>query len=223
MGDERETRPRLHIEYVRDECGLKAGQVIAVSSSRFVIGRAAQSNLHVDDHRVSRQHAEILCEAERCLLVDLGSQNGTFLNGERLVEGNRQPLKNKDEIQIGSLLVMRFEDPATTVGDSTSLILSPELWLDASRREVYLRRKKLEPPLPDRQFKLLEILAMHRGEMVSKDQIANYVWPEAKGGVTDQMIDNLVARLRQRLGQVDDEHEYIVRIRGSGLMFIQHE
>ena len=223
MGDERETRPRLTIEYVRSECGLKTGQVVELSSSPFVIGRAAQSNLHVDNPRVSRQHVEIRSEAERCFLIDMGSRNGTFLNGQRLAEGQRQPLKNGDEIQIGALLVLRFVDPATTAGDSTSMVLTPGLWLDTSRREVYVRRKKLEPPLPPKQFQLLEILVRRRGEVVAKDQIAEHVWPEAKGGVTDQMIDNLVARLRQRLGQVDAEHDYITRIRGVGLMFAQRE
>lgn len=211
------------MEYIHVPCDLKTGQVIELLSARFVIGRAAQSDLRIDDQRLSRQHTEIVYEAERCWLTDLGSRNGTRLNGERLAEGKRQFLKDGDEIQVGPLLVLRFEDPAATVGASTDLILSPGLWLDVLRREVYLHRRLLESPLPDKQFKLLEILVKHRGEIVSKEQIADHVWPEAQGGVTDQMIDNLVARLRQRLEQIDGEHEYIIRVRNRGLKFVPRQ
>lgn len=223
MSSARENCPRLHVEYVRIRCDYEAGRVIELSSPRFVIGRAANSNLHIDDRRLSRQHAEIICEAERYFLVDLGSRNGTRVNGKPLVEGERQPLKDQDEIQIGPLLALRFEDPTSTVGASADVILSRGLGFDASRREIYVRHQKLDPPLTAQQFKLLELLFAHQGDLVTKDEVIGHIWPMAKGGVTDQMLDNLVARLRQRLGQFDDEHDYIVRIRGVGLKFVQRE
>ncbi len=223
MQADRDTYPGLHVEYVHIHCDLVEGQVMELSNRRFVIGRAEQSDLHVDDQRVSRQHAEILCEADRWFVVDLGSQNGTFVNGHRLVAGQRQPLKNNDKIQIGSLFIMRFEDPATTVRESTNLILLKGLALNTSSRHVYVLRRKLDPPLTDKQYKLLELLVRHQGEWVSKEEVISHIWPQAKGGVTDQMLDNLVARLRQRLGQVDAEHEYVVRQRGTGLKFVQRE
>ena len=215
MNHPHENLPRLIVEY-----GPGAGRVVELAASRFVIGRAEDSNLRIDDQKISRQHAEILREAERCFLADLGSRNGTFLNGQRLGR-ERQALTNGDEIQLGTLLTLRFEDPATTAVDLAAPILSRGLWLDPSKNEVYIRYKKLEPALSDKLFRLLERLVKSQGEVVTKDQIAHQVWPEVRGEVTDEMIDTLFARLRRRLAEADDQHEYVARVRGKGLKFVQ--
>lgn len=52
---------------------------------------------------VSRRHAQIVRAEGQVLLEDLGSANGTFLNGNRLVPGSQHPLKNQDEVRFGSL------------------------------------------------------------------------------------------------------------------------
>ena len=63
-----------------------------------LIGRTAVAAIHVDRAEVSRCHARIVVEGEVATLEDLGSKNGTFLNGQRL----RQParLADGDEIRI---------------------------------------------------------------------------------------------------------------------------
>ncbi|MBI3762411.1 MAG: FHA domain-containing protein [Chloroflexi bacterium] len=207
--------PRLHIVRGPDE-----GRVIEISSPRFVIGRAAENDLHVPSEKISRQHAEIVCEAERYFLADLASLNGTFLNGERLATDRRR-LNNGDEIQLASVMLLRFQDPATTQMDFPSPLRSLGLWVDIPRYEVHVQNKTLDPPLSAQLFSLLSLLFEHPGEVVTKDQIAGHVWPDAMGGVTDQMIDTLVARLRRRLAEVAQDHEYIVTIRGRGFKFVQ--
>ena len=57
---------------------------------------------------VSRFHAAIECTPELLALVDLGSTNGTFLNGERLVDHEPQELSNGDEIRLGTLVMYCF-------------------------------------------------------------------------------------------------------------------
>jgi DNA-binding response OmpR family regulator len=50
-----------------------------------------------------------------------------------------------------------------------------------------------------------------------RDEIVEAIWPEAaEGGVSDQAIDALVRRLRERIGEVDPDHQYIVTVRGHG-------
>ncbi|MCA9321094.1 MAG: FHA domain-containing protein, partial [Planctomycetes bacterium] len=65
----------------------------------ITIGRAKDNNLTIRDGRSSRHH----CKIERCeegwRVVDVGSQNGTFMNGRRV---RRSPLRLGDVVQVGS-------------------------------------------------------------------------------------------------------------------------
>jgi DNA-binding winged helix-turn-helix (wHTH) protein len=63
----------------------------------------------------------------------------------------------------------------------------------------------------------LELLFEHSGDVVSRDQIVEAVWSDEEAmGVTEQAIDALVYRLRDRLADADPNHDYIVTVRGHG-------
>lgn len=64
----------------------------------LVIGRTADSGLMIDDNAASRRHMEIKARPDRFIWKDLGSTNGTILNGAKMLAGE---LKNGDKIQIG--------------------------------------------------------------------------------------------------------------------------
>jgi len=82
---------------------------------------------------------------------------------------------------------------------------------------VWVRGRELTPPLSPSQFRLLELLYEAAGRVVSREEIARYVWPDAyEEGVTEQAIDALVHRLRERLAAVDPDTHYIVTVRGHG-------
>src|SRR5512140_1991998 len=66
-----------------------------------IIGRQAGSDLQLDHQQVSRRHAAIHCAPTECSLEDLGSANGTRLNGQNLTPNVPVPLKPGDSIQIG--------------------------------------------------------------------------------------------------------------------------
>jgi DNA-binding response OmpR family regulator len=53
--------------------------------------------------------------------------------------------------------------------------------------------------------------------VVTRDQIVEGVWPDSEGeGVSEQAIDALVRRLRERLSEIDPEQSYILTVRGHG-------
>jgi anti-anti-sigma factor len=75
------------------------GRVFPVPPTGLLIGRRADAGVPLDDPEVSRRHAEVLDRDGRLVLVDLGSSNGTLLNGQR-VQGEA-PLADGDVLQIG--------------------------------------------------------------------------------------------------------------------------
>ncbi|MCA8986108.1 MAG: SpoIIE family protein phosphatase [Planctomycetaceae bacterium] len=74
-----------------------------------VIGRLPECDLQLDSNMVSRKHARVFREGSKIKIEDLGSGNGTFLNGKKL-EGT-SPLAHGDRLKLGPILV-RFEDDA---------------------------------------------------------------------------------------------------------------
>lgn len=80
--------------------GPIAGRRFKLGEGEYVIGRRSDCQIFVPDMRVSRQHARLWRDGEGWTLEDLGSNNGTFINGQRL-EGSIQ-LKHDDEVLIAN-------------------------------------------------------------------------------------------------------------------------
>jgi hypothetical protein len=76
-----------------------AGRTVPVTSQTVVIGRSRECDVQLADTNVSRRHAELRQEGATYWLVDLGSTNGTELNGQRV---EREKLSDGDAITIGS-------------------------------------------------------------------------------------------------------------------------
>lgn len=79
------------------------------------IGRRPDNSLHIEDASVSSHHAEILFENNAFFVKDLGSTNGTYLNGGQI---KKAPLNHGDELRFGSI-VTRFK----SLNDSGELVL----------------------------------------------------------------------------------------------------
>jgi len=75
------------------------GKTHAITTPRTVLGRSRECELRLGDVNISRQHAEVLHEREAYWIVDLGSMNGTLVNGKRVA---RERLRDGDRIAIGS-------------------------------------------------------------------------------------------------------------------------
>ena len=80
--------------------GPEEGNSITLREGMTIMGRAALNDIVVDQPGVSRQHAGIRGDSEGFWLADLGSRNGTFVNGEQLPADPRR-LRNFDRIELG--------------------------------------------------------------------------------------------------------------------------
>lgn len=77
--------------------GRNAGKVFVLEKEETLIGKWAPSaDIYLDAPTVSRIHARILREGNRCYVVDLNSKNGTLLNGLPLDPEEKKPLENND-------------------------------------------------------------------------------------------------------------------------------
>ena len=82
--------------------GFYEGLEVVLDRERIVIGRGRKADLALAEATISRAHAAIGFDGERFFVEDLGSTNGTLVNGARV---SRQPLKTDDEIQMGKLRI----------------------------------------------------------------------------------------------------------------------
>jgi len=82
--------------------GFYEGFEMALDRDWFVIGRGRTADMVVAEATISRAHAAVGYDAQGFYVQDLGSTNGTLVNGARV---ERQKLKPGDEIQIGRLVL----------------------------------------------------------------------------------------------------------------------
>ena len=171
------------------------------------LGRAIDNEVVIVSKRASREHAHIRRDGRRVFLDDLGSTNGTFLNGERVL-GSVQ-LRDGDEISIGEV-VFTFHDPDTTTRETPF----PELEVDAKAGIVRLDRHAIQ--LSPKEFALLAYLHENRGKVCSKDEIGRTVWSEYQSGIYDYQIENLIRRLRTKIESDANMPVLLITVRGLG-------
>jgi two-component system, cell cycle response regulator len=80
------------------------GQLFALSG-RLRLGRAWEAEARIEDDSISRLHAQIDSEQGKFIITDLGSGNGTFVNGERIISAE---LRDGSVVQLGSRVTFRF-------------------------------------------------------------------------------------------------------------------
>lgn len=202
------------------QSGPLNGQRFPISSS-LVIGREDTCDIVVPSRQVSRVHARLTHTAAGIELVDLDSKNGTHCNGKPIEEP--VILQDGDVIQIA--LAQQFlyiSSDATMPLDSEqmgSLLSRPRrLRLENRSRRVWIGDEEVLPPLSVSQFSLLELLYERQGRVVERKELIENVWGEDHAvGVSEQALDALIRRLRDRLAAIDPTHTYIVTVRGHGL------
>ncbi len=88
---------------VEEACLITAeGARSLLQQGETTVGRSHENVIALDqDNQVSRQHAVIYWDGRQCTVTDLGSSNGTFVNGQRLAPHTPTPLQSGDRVRFG--------------------------------------------------------------------------------------------------------------------------
>ncbi|HRJ75300.1 MAG TPA: FHA domain-containing protein, partial [Anaerolineales bacterium] len=128
--------------------------------SEMIAGRDESVDIVIPTPAVSRRHAKFVQEGNGYVIEDLGSSNGTFVNGQKI--SGRQALKHKDQIRLGQAVTLVYEDPTpiqanlkTEIGSAPVIQESPKTIIGSASagvmqtiigEEPQLKSKVTEPP-----------------------------------------------------------------------------
>lgn len=163
-----------------------------------LIGRE-HADITIPLAEVSRRHAIISVKTGLWTLEDLGSRNGTSVNGTMLSAGIAHPLRDGDVILVAGMAELLYKDPmATPVAPRLGKLRG--LWIDEQSMDVWIDAQKVTPALSTKQYKLLLLIYQANGKPVSRMEIVAAVWAYASAeGISDDAIDSLIKRLRRKL------------------------
>lgn len=213
---------RTHMKQVKEDFPLFIAQEGPLKGQRWqlnqtiVLGRESTCDVIISDRQISRFHARLTPTSEGVILEDLGSKNGTHLNGTLI----SAPVVLQDGDLVSVAMAQQF---MFIVSDATTPLLdnSPphgRLMMDPKSRRVWVNQQQLVPPLSAQQFKLLWLLYERNGQVVTRPELVSVVWGnEQVLGVSDQALDALIRRLRDRLAALDPTHQFIDTVRGHGI------
>lgn len=105
--------------YIMFISGQLSGKLCYLENRETVIGRAAECDISINDSRISRHHLRISIDGEQAIIEDMGSTNGTFVNGERIA---MRLLHNGDQVHISSDTLFKF-----ALGSEAEQILLKEM------------------------------------------------------------------------------------------------
>jgi len=149
MQDDWEEKTVVAGEVVAPASGRKRAQLIVLAGpnvgemyeidSNLVIGRGREADVRVQGDGISRKHGGIRLAAEQVIFEDLGSTNGSFINGERVAH---RVLEEGDKIQVGTSVILKF-----TYHDELDEDFQRQMFESASRdalTQVYNKRFFME-------------------------------------------------------------------------------
>jgi len=216
------------MEQNNEDTPVLVGQTGPLNGQRWmvhdslIIGRDASCDVMIPSRQVSRNHARLEMTGKGTSIQDLGSKNGTHLNGEEISE--TKVLKDGDLIQIAFAQQFIFLSSDATMplemGTLEGMAAQQEglLKLEKGSRQVWIGEQELLPPLSASQFLLLEILYDNQDKVISRKDIIAEIWGADNAvDVSEQALDALVRRLRDRLAAVEPSQSFIVTVRGHGL------
>lgn len=132
------------------QSGLAAGQEIALEEDVLTLGRDPLSDIILDDPEVSRHHAKLVLRAGGYEIQDMGSTNGTFVDGKRL-GGEPIALKPGQVIMLGSNVTLVYQamaavDPLATVVAPSGPVIEDEPAADEESLEEV--EEEADVPMP---------------------------------------------------------------------------
>ena len=96
--------------------GLEGIAMIPIIGTSVIAGNSDAVDIKLENRFVSRRHFQVRFESDVFYISDLGSTNGTYLNGNKLNPNEEQILRDGDRVVLGSNAVtLRFSDTAGTI------------------------------------------------------------------------------------------------------------
>jgi pSer/pThr/pTyr-binding forkhead associated (FHA) protein len=180
-----ESQAISRIEAVREGIA-RPGEILLVDDV-YVIGRSRSCHMVIRHPLVSRTHARIERDGDRYVVVDIGSANGTFVN--------RQPLAGSHLLCQGDTIGLGEADPMLRFVDPDSTVRSAgRISFNVPTGTFLIGATPVQLPLV--QFRLLQYLYEHRGEICPREACAQAMWgrtydPTIDAGAFDQAISSL--------------------------------
>lgn len=190
---------------------------VEMMTDSVVFGRGEDCDFPINERQISRHHIRVYRQDDSYFIEDLESKNGTWVNGQQ-VKGVRR-LYDGDEIHMALAVRLQFVGSGSTapLPYEPPAMINSRMRIDPQARRVFIGTKEIDPPLSPPQYRLVELLLNNSGRICTRDEVVSTVWPDALAdGVSEQAIDALVRRLRDRLAEIEPNWQYIVTVRGHG-------
>ncbi len=126
--------------------GPTPGAVFPLEGDQLMIGRDSSNSVAISDAEVSRRHARLTFQGGKYVIEDLGSTNGTFVNGQRLA--GPHVLKPGDVVAFGEQIVLMYDavniDPGATVVSTPHVPVRPVMAVPSA--------PPAPPPMPAQSY-----------------------------------------------------------------------
>ena len=202
--------------------GANNGTMIPLSGRPLTLGRRQDNDVVLNDTTVSRRHALIMEAPGGFVLRDLSTTNGTYVNMDRVGDGERA-LADGDRIRLADsdvTLVFRQDSPGTVTVDKTVSSVD-ETWVRRLKDEEASLGPEADPPIFGKDSDLFRLLQSKRGTVVEREEIANRLWPElVESGLANRVIDESVARIRGHIEEDSEHPEHLISIGETGLLLV---
>lgn len=129
--------------------GPTPGTTYALEGDQIIIGRDPSNGIVINDAEISRRHTKLTFQGGKYVVEDMGSTNGTFVNGQRI--GGPHVLKPGEVVSLGEQISLMFEsidfDPNATMASSkggVATVAKPA----PMPRQAYAGQVPAGPPAP---------------------------------------------------------------------------
>jgi phosphoserine phosphatase RsbU/P len=184
--------------------GPIAGRRYKLGEGEYVIGRRSDCQIFVPDMRVSRQHARLWRSGDSWSLEDLGSNNGTYINGIKLQSA--MPLKHDDEITIANNRIrVEAAEPSTDAPKypESNVVTIVDV---GSQQSLIRPRDESSGRMPMLSSGRISVADQKAVRLIERklDALVHLLHATASSDTADALLEKLVEALLDLFPQADD-------------------
>ncbi len=123
--------------------GPTPGKIFPLSGDIIILGRESENAIVINDAEISRKHTQLVYQGGKYIITDLGSTNGTFVNGQRLT--SQHVLISGEVVSLGEHIILLFE-AAGQVDPNATIVQGPHAPIPRT-----VAAQPYAPPMPQYQ------------------------------------------------------------------------